>query len=71
VRALAVIWSLWLCRNGKVFNDKNYSLLQVIYICAAIACSWSTMQRVENRGLFTEVYTRLKDTARDTSSIHE
>jgi hypothetical protein len=21
--ALAVIWSLWLCRNNKVFNDKN------------------------------------------------
>jgi hypothetical protein len=27
VGALAVIWSLWLCRNDKVFNDKNYSLL--------------------------------------------
>jgi hypothetical protein len=31
MRALAVIWSLWLCRNDKVFDDKNYSLLQVVY----------------------------------------
>jgi hypothetical protein len=26
VEALAVIWSLWLCRNDKVFNDKKISL---------------------------------------------
>jgi hypothetical protein len=31
VGALAVIWSLWLYRNDKVFNDKNLSLLQIIY----------------------------------------
>jgi hypothetical protein len=33
VGAIAIIWSLWLCRNDKVFNDKNCSLLQVIYRC--------------------------------------
>jgi hypothetical protein len=33
VRAMALIWSLLLCKNDKVFNDKNYSLLQVIYRC--------------------------------------
>jgi hypothetical protein len=26
VGAIAVIWSLWLCINDKVFNDKNASL---------------------------------------------
>ena len=26
VGAIAVIWSLWLCRNDKVFNDKNSSI---------------------------------------------
>jgi hypothetical protein len=31
VGAIAVIWLLWLCRNDKVFYDKNCSLLQVIY----------------------------------------
>jgi hypothetical protein len=30
VGALAVIWSLWLCRNDKVFNNKLSSPLQVI-----------------------------------------
>jgi hypothetical protein len=31
VGAIAFIWSLWLYRNDKVFNDKNSSILQVIY----------------------------------------
>jgi hypothetical protein len=66
VGALAVIWSLWLCRNDKVFNDKNYSLLQVIYRCTSILRLWSPLQRMEHRGLFTEVCTRLEATAGDT-----
>jgi hypothetical protein len=33
VRAIALICSLWLCRNDKVLNEKNSSLLQVIYRC--------------------------------------
>ena len=36
VGALAVTWSLWLCRNDKVFNDKNTSLLQVLYRCTSL-----------------------------------
>jgi hypothetical protein len=70
VGALAIIWSLWLCRNDKVFNDKNYSLLQVIYRCTATLRSWSALQNAENRDLFTKVYTRLEDTARDTFFLH-
>ena len=46
VGALAVIWSLWLCRNDKVFTDKNCSLMQVIYRCTTILRSWSALQRV-------------------------
>jgi hypothetical protein len=30
VGVIAFIWSLWLCRNDKVFIDKNSSILQVI-----------------------------------------
>jgi hypothetical protein len=30
VEAMSIIWSLWMCRNNEVFNDKNYDLLQVI-----------------------------------------
>jgi hypothetical protein len=43
VGALAVIWSLWLCRNDKVLNDKNCSLLQVIYrysVCDHLFSGW-------------------------------
>jgi hypothetical protein len=70
VGALVVIWSLWLCRNDKVFNDKNCSLLQGIYRCTCILPLWSPLQRVENRDLFTEVCTRLETTARDISPPH-
>jgi hypothetical protein len=31
VRAMTLIWSLWLCRNDKVFDNKSSSLLLVIY----------------------------------------
>jgi hypothetical protein len=31
VGAIAFIWSLWLCRNDKVFSNKNSSILQIIY----------------------------------------
>ena len=43
VGALAVIWSLWLCRNDKVFNDKSTSLMQVIYRCTGTLRSWSSL----------------------------
>ena len=46
VAAVAVIWSLWLCRNDNVFNDKNCSLMQVIYRTTATLRSWSQLQRV-------------------------
>ena len=70
VGALAVIWSLWLCRNDKVFNNRLSSLMQVIYRCTAILRSWSPLHRVEWRDLFTEVCTRLEDTARDFFTQH-
>jgi hypothetical protein len=56
VGALAVIWSLWLCRNDKVFHDKKNSFLQVLYRCTGILRLWSPLQRVVNRDLFTEVW---------------
>jgi hypothetical protein len=52
------------------FNDKNCSLLQVIYRCTGILRLWSPLQRMENRDLFMEVCTRLKATARDTFFLH-
>jgi hypothetical protein len=70
VGALAVIWALWLSRNDKIFNDKNCSLLQVIYRCTCILRLWLPLQRMENRDLFTDVCTRLEATARDTFFLH-
>jgi hypothetical protein len=71
VGAIAFIWSLWLCRNDKVFNDKQSSILQVIYRGISTLRLWSSLQRVEDRDLFTKVCSRLKVTARDTFSHHE
>jgi hypothetical protein len=65
VGAIAIIWSLWLCRNDKVFNNKNCSLMQVIYRCTTLLRSWSSLQRVEDRSLFMEVSTQLEVTVKD------
>jgi hypothetical protein len=70
VGALAVTWSLWLCRNDKVFNDKNCSLLQVIYRCTGILHLRSPLQWMEHCNLFMEVRTQLEATVRDTFSLH-
>jgi hypothetical protein len=56
--ALVITLSLWLCRNDKVFNDKNLSFMQVIYRCTTL----SSLQRVKNRDLIMELSSRLEDT---------
>jgi hypothetical protein len=48
VGALFVLWSLWLCRNDKVFNDKLSSPLQAIYQFTGTLRLWSSLQRVEH-----------------------
>ena len=70
VGAIAVLWSLWLSRNDKVFNDKNVPFMQVIYRCTGLLRSWSILQRVEYRDLFMEVYTQLETTTRDIFIQH-
>jgi hypothetical protein len=70
VGALAIIWSIWLCRNNNVFNNKNYSLLQVIYRCTGILRLWSPLQWMEYRDLFTEACTWLEVTSRDTFFLY-
>ena len=70
MRAIAIIWSIWLCRNDNIFNDKNASLMQVIYRCTATLRSCSPLQRVEHRDLFSEVCSRLEATARGLFSRH-
>ena len=70
VGAIAVIWSLWLCRNDKVFHDKDASIMQVIYRCTATLWAWSALQRVEHRDLFLEMASRLEAAARELFSRH-
>jgi hypothetical protein len=70
VGAMALIWSLWLCRNDKVFNNKNCSLLQVIYRYTRTLRVWSQLHRLEDHDLFMEVCTILEDTARHLFSLH-
>jgi hypothetical protein len=64
VGALAVIWSLWLCRNDKVFNDKKNILLLCRLSISAVLCSVHGRVFMENHDLFNEVSTRLEETAR-------
>jgi hypothetical protein len=70
VGAMALIWSLWLCRNDKVFDNKKCSRLQVIYRCTGTLHLWSHLHHTEDQDLFSEVCTRLEDTARDLFSWH-
>jgi hypothetical protein len=68
MEAITFIWSLWLCRNDKVFNDKNSSIMQVIYRAISTLRLWSPLQRLEDHDLYTEVCARLEAMARDTFS---
>jgi hypothetical protein len=70
VGAMTLIWLLWLCRNDKVFYNKNSSLLQVIYRCTDTFRLWSKLHRTEDHDLFSEVCTRLEDNVRDLFLRH-
>src|SRR4051812_33142524 len=70
VGALAIIWSLWLCRNETILNNVISSPLQVIYRATVVLRSWTSLQRMEFRNLFAEDCRRLEDTARDIFSRH-
>jgi hypothetical protein len=60
VGVIAFIWSLCLCRNDKVFSDKNSSILQVIY----------KGMFMEDRDLYMKVCVHLEATARNTFPQH-
>jgi hypothetical protein len=68
VGAIAVFCSVWLCRNDKVFNEKNSSILQVIYRAIGTLRLWSSLLHLEDRDLFTEVCACLEAMVRDTFS---
>jgi hypothetical protein len=70
VGAIALLWSLWLCRNNLIFDAKTSCPMQVIFHCAHLLREWSALQRVEFRELYTRVCSRLEQVARDIFTQH-
>jgi hypothetical protein len=58
VREIAIIWSLWLCRNDKVFTDKTSSLAGYLlvyqYSSFIVVSTEGGASRPVYRGMFTE-----------------
>jgi len=44
--AAALCWSVWLCRNIVVFDNKKSSFLQVIYSSTHWLCTWTILQKL-------------------------
>jgi hypothetical protein len=74
VGALVVMWSLWPCRNDKVFNDNNiilsYRLSTYVHIYRYAPFVVFTLQDGESKPIYEGLYTQLEDTARDTFSLY-
>ena len=70
VGAIALLWSLWLCRNSVIFEAKRCSPMQVIFQCAHLLREWSILQKPEHRDLYMAVCSRLEQVAKDISSHH-
>ena len=43
--AAALCWSVWLCRNDVVFDNKKYFFLQVIYSTTHWLRTWAILQK--------------------------
>ena len=49
VGAAAFCWFIWLCRNVVVFENKQSSFLQVLYMTTHWLCTWATLQQPTSR----------------------
>jgi hypothetical protein len=70
VGPVAIVWPLYLCKNDKVVYNKLFSLMQIIYQCTDLLRLWSSLQRLEDRDLFTEMSTRLEKTTKKFINQH-
>ncbi|XP_058753997.1 uncharacterized protein LOC131627181 [Vicia villosa] len=43
---LAIVWSLWLCRNGIIFNNTEWNETDVIGGCKALLWRWSFIGKI-------------------------
>lgn len=49
VGVAALCWSVWLCRNAVVFENKRSSFLQVLYMTTHWLRIWATLQQPTSR----------------------
>jgi len=64
--AAALCWSVWLCRNAVVFdNKKNLSFLQVIYSTTHWLRTWAILQKHTLQDKFVAAYNFLAQVAND------
>jgi hypothetical protein len=50
VGVCAIFWSIWLCRNDAVFDEKRlYSYLLVIFMTTYLTRFWTILQKEKDR----------------------
>ena len=52
--AAALCWSVWLCRNGVMFVNKQPSFLQVIFSTTHWLRTWAILQRPSSQEVLVE-----------------
>ena len=56
VGATTLCWSVWLCRNGAVFDNKQSSFLQVVFSTMHWLRTWAILQRPSSQEVLVETY---------------
>jgi hypothetical protein len=51
--ATSTCWSLWMCRNALIFENKQTSFLQVIFTILRWLRTWAILQKPTTQGLVT------------------
>jgi len=54
VGATTLCWSVWLCRNGAVFDNKQSSFLQVVFSTMHWLRTWAILQRPSSQEVLVE-----------------
>jgi len=68
VGAAALCWSVWLCRNAAVFENKHSSFLQVLYRTTHWLRTWATLQQPTSQEALVAASRFLEQVAKDIFS---
>ena len=68
VGAAALCWSVWLCRNAAVFENKHSSFLQVLYRTTHWLRTWATLQQPTSQEALVVASRFLEQVAKDIFS---